>query len=90
MKDDAHFAATDGAIEIGDDHYLRFLEDGNLIWKHPACRSWCEVDVITGTHHHLLEGGPSDPDHITIQGSLMCPIGCGTHGFVRGGKWIDA
>lgn len=83
-------AKNNGDIEIGEGHYLRFLDDGNLIWKHPACRSWCEVDIMSGDHHHLIAGGKSDPDNITIQGSLRCPIGCGTHGHVRAGRWADA
>lgn len=40
--------------------------------------------------HELVGGGPHRPiSELTLSPSLLCYT-CGSHGFIRDGKWIDA
>lgn len=80
-----------GIVDLGHEVYLRWYSDGRgFIWHHPTCRAWSSLKFdLMGTGHVLTSGGPDDPK-ITIQGSLLCPMGCGFHGFIRDGKWVPA
>lgn len=73
-----------GAIDLGSGHHVLWME-GDLIWKHPSCRSYCFVDITSGEFHSLISREP-----LHIEASVLCPMGCGTHGFIRGGRWIPA
>lgn len=55
-----------------------------LLWKHPECRAWSRIE-LGGTHHRLI-----DLDPLTLEPSLLCPQGCGKHGFIRKGRWVPA
>lgn len=81
---------ADGCIDLGGGHFWRWLQDGDAIWRHPGCQSWFLVDLTTGTHHSITKGSHGDLEGFTIHASLLCPIGCGDHGFVREGKWVAA
>lgn len=83
-------AVDAGAYDLGAGHYVLFQKDGNLIWHHPACRPWCTVDLTSGEFHQLIAGGPDDYEHLHIEASLLCPMGCETHGYIRDGKWVQA
>ena len=78
---DARVPTTDkGALDLG--------------WLHPCTDivealpgdHWMHVDVTSGKYHSITAGGPGDEEHLTLQGSLLCPM-CKTHGFVENGKW---
>lgn len=85
--------------DIGGDVTIRLDEDGGgLIWRHPAaalatrsgepCRAWMTLRYqpdSASTGHVLIEPWPN----LTIEGSLLCPAGCGKHGFIRGGRWVE-
>lgn len=78
----------DGDINIGGDVVIRLDADGGgLIWRHPSCRSWMTLRYrpdAKSTGHVLVEQWPN----LTIDGSLLCPAGCGKHGHIRGGRWV--
>jgi hypothetical protein len=73
-------------MEIGHGVAIEWDEDrGGIWWRHPGCRPWFTLRFqpdpkSTG---HTLE--LRDP--LTIGGSLLCPKGCGTHGYIRNGRW---
>lgn len=70
---------------LGGGNFIARLSDGDFIWKDPNCRSWNLVDVMSGNCHKLIS---EDPLH--LEASLLCPQGCGAHGFVREGQWVEA
>lgn len=77
---------TGGTIGLGVIGYDFWWEsNGDALWRHPACRGWNRIDLTSGEHHKLVSQDP-----ITIEGSLFCPQGCGTRGFIRDGKWVSA
>jgi hypothetical protein len=64
-------------------------DDGkDLLWLH-RCKggkwsvSW--IDLTSGNYHHLVA---DDPLH--VEPSVLCPAGCGDHGFIREGRWVGA
>ena len=84
----------EGAVDLGHGVWIHWDSDGQgFLWKHPACRPWAFVRFPPDPEsrgHRLIAGGPDDPVHLTIEGSLLCPMGCGEHGWIRDGKWIPA
>ena len=83
-----------GVVALGDDVYLLWDADGRgFLWHHAACRPWAALRFVPDPHstgHTLLAGGADDLANLTVGGSLLCPMGCGRHGFVRAGRWIPA
>jgi len=77
-----------GDLDIGGGVIIRLDEDGGgLIWRHPACRAWMTLRYKpdpASTGHVLVQPWPE----LTIEGSLLCPAGCGMHGWIRGGRWV--
>ena len=86
-------AGEPGVIDLGSDVYLRWDADGRgFAWHHTACRAWAVLRFRPdpqSTGHELLSGGPDDWMHLTIRGSLLCPMGCGKHGVIEVGRWRD-
>jgi hypothetical protein len=79
-------------LEIGGGVTIRLDEDGGgLVWHHPVCKSrsaWSTLRYMpdpNSTGHVLVEPWPN----LTIEGSLLCPAGCGKHGWIRSGKWVE-
>lgn len=75
-------------IDLGDsNHRVGFRDDGNLWFVHRCAGKlqlgW--IDLASGTHHQLIAKEP-----LHIEASVACPGGCGDHGWIRDGKWIDA
>ncbi len=62
----------------------------DILWLH-TCRddrrTLCWIDVTSGQRHRLTN---EDPEHLTVEPSVLCPVGCGDHGFIRDGKWVAA
>lgn len=85
---------TDDAIDLGSGVFIHWDSDGQgFLWKHPACRPWAFLRFMPDPHstgHRLLSGGPDDTVHLTVEGSLLCPMGCGAHGWIRVGRWVQA
>jgi len=80
-----------GTHYLGDDIYIRWDADGRgIIWHHAACRPWATLRFRpdpASTGHVLVSGSPDDTEHLTISGSLLCPMGCGKHGVIDNGRW---
>jgi len=59
----------------------------DLLWGHQCIERWvlCWIDLTTGTKHFLVSADP-----LTISPSVLCPIGCGDHGFIRDDLWVVA
>ena len=60
----------------------------NIMWGHQCVDgrynlSW--IDLVSGTKHRLVS---EDPLH--LEPSILCPAGCGDHGYVRDGVWVTA
>jgi hypothetical protein len=81
-------------VDLGHGIALRWDADGlGFIWHHPACRPWAQLRLKpdpASTGHRLVAGGPDDALGLTIEGSLLCPMGCGAHGVIRNGRWEPA
>lgn len=80
-------------IDIGGGVTIRLDEDGGgLLWHHPVCKgskAWATLRYRPdpkSTGHVLVDAWPN----LTIEGSLLCPAGCGKHGFIRGGRWVES
>lgn len=81
-------------IDLGSGVILRWDEDGEgFAWRHPECRAWMTLRLKPdpkSTGHVRVSGGREDMNHFTIQGSLLCPAGCGRHGTIVDGRWHPA
>jgi hypothetical protein len=79
-------------VDLGHGIALRWDADGRgFMWHHPACRAWATLRLAPdpkSTGHRLEAGGMDDVQHLTIGGSLLCPMGCGTHGVITNGRWV--
>jgi hypothetical protein len=84
----------DGGHDLGSGVVLVWDSDGRgFLWRHPACRPWASLRFVPdpkSTGHRLDAGGPEDMAALTVGGSLVCPMGCGLHGFIRAGHWSPA
>lgn len=82
------------AIDIGHGVLVDFdADNGGLLWHHEGCRGWSFLRFMPdsrSTGHVLLRGGVDDQWQTTIEGSLVCPRGCGKHGFIESGQWVPA
>lgn len=75
-----------GVIDLGDRHFampFRTETTDCYLWWHDCQRAsaWCwigPIDVITSR------------EPLTVQGTLLCPSGCGERGFVEAGRWRSA
>lgn len=81
-------------VDLGHGIAIRWDPDGRgFAWHHPRCRAWAMLRFVpdpASTGHRLEAGGPDDVAHLTIGGSLLCPMSCGTHGVVCDGRWEPA
>jgi hypothetical protein len=60
----------------------------NILWLHRCLEdrwsvSW--IDIASGQMHHIVVEDP-----LTLEPSLLCPVGCGDHGYIRAGQWEAA
>jgi hypothetical protein len=76
-------------VDLGLGVFLLWDGDGQgFLWHHWGCRPWASLRFQPdprSTGHRLESREP-----LTIAGSLLCPMGCGFHGFIRSGRWIPA
>lgn len=82
----------DQSIDLGNGHTLRPSRNEGILYgfheTHPrpdngqACIGYIPVG-------HSDEWTLEAEDPITLSPSVLCRI-CGTHGFIRDGKWVDA
>lgn len=81
-----HAATSRDELPEGVANYVPTTKD--ILWLH-RCQegkwttSW--IDITSGERHRLIA---DDPLH--IEPSILCPVGCGDHGFVRDGRWVAA
>jgi hypothetical protein len=73
-------------IDIGHGVRIMWMSDETgIYWRHTGCRPWFWLKFKPdpeSTGHVLVTKEP-----LTIQGSLLCPAGCGFHGFITNGSW---
>ena len=86
----------DFPIDLGAGVRISWDADGGgLLWWHPRNTRQCAAMFLRfmpdsrSTGHRLMSGDPTDQEHLTIGGSLLCPF-CGCHGFIQNGKWVPA
>lgn len=83
-----------GVVDLGGRHFALPIVDQGItvgyLWWHDCAtklRGWSWLGRSGGRHSgHRIES--ADPIH--IEPSILCPSGCGDHGFVREGRWIAA
>lgn len=85
------------AVSIGGDHFIeRMYYEGGWVgiheWHKTPAGEWC-VGWIPFANTAWKAGGETwdvqSLDPLTISPSLLCR-GCGSHGFIRGGVWVQA
>ena len=78
-------------IDRGDRTNYRVLiyGDGTHRFEHPCDRG--ERGVVIAAPALRLDDGHTivNRDPLTISPSILCPD-CGTHGFIREGRWVPA
>lgn len=74
--------------ELGHGVACYWQDDGVLVWKHPGCRAyfWLAFKPDPRSTGHVLVS----KEPLTIQGSLLCPKGCGAHGTITNDVWSPA
>lgn len=83
---------SDRAVRIGPGSALMAVSGegkrpNEVLWFH-KCRvadGW----TACGLDDHTLSGRLED-GNLTIRASLLCPDGCGKHGFVTDNVWSEA
>lgn len=83
-------AEEHGVIDLGDRHFALPLSTGGYLWWHdcPLSHSWSWFGQgVRGqaSGHTIISRDP-----LTVGGSLLCPMRCGAHGFIRDGVWVNA
>lgn len=80
---------------LGDSYRVLVYTDGTHRFEH-KCRGWTEEDgtvvvKVCAPALQLDNGGHRIEldDPLTISPSILCPD-CGTHGFIRNGRWVEA
>lgn len=71
----------------GDDYRVLFYEDGTARFEHRCDRGdrgvvICAPALQLDGGHRIVRDSP-----LTIEPSISCPD-CGTHGFIREGRWV--
>lgn len=87
-----------GAIDLGDDHwYTPVVNNGGewvgiTEWHHTSNGDWCAGWVpFSGGQPASRVGTTWDVaswEPLTLSPSLLCS--CGSHGWVRDGRWVAA
>lgn len=66
-----------------------FYEDGAVRIEH-KCRVVDDTQLIVAPALRLGEGHAiTNDDPLTVTPSILCPD-CGLHGFITGGRWVQA
>lgn len=73
----------------GPDYRVLWYEDGTARFEHRCDRG--ERGVVVCAPALQLSGGHRivQRDPLTVEPSILCPD-CGTHGFIRDGRWVEA
>lgn len=78
------------------DVYRVLVYFGGVYRFEHKCKGWTEEDgtVVTKVCAPALQldnGGHriESDDPLTVSPSILCPD-CGTHGFIRNGRWVEA
>ncbi|HEV8653091.1 MAG TPA: hypothetical protein VG276_27795 [Actinomycetes bacterium] len=83
-----------GVVDLGERHFAMALITNDAVvgylWWHdcttePKGWSWLGQWGDRRSGHQIVD---TDPVH--IEPSILCPQGCGDHGFVREGRWVPA
>ena len=78
-------------VTVGD-HLVQPLEDGRILWEHPAAPGYRVArHMVSSRDDARWDVLSREP--LTLSPSLHCDPsrgGCGAHGFVRDGVWVPA
>lgn len=72
---------------LGPAYRVMWYSDGSARFEHRCDRGERGVVVcapLLGDQHTIVQRDP-----LTISPSILCPD-CGTHGFIRNGRWVAA
>lgn len=74
---------------LGPTYRVLFYDDGVVRFEHRCDRGErgtiiCAPALMIGNGHTIVQDDP-----LTIEASILCPD-CGTHGWVRNGRWVSA
>lgn len=88
------YGTTAERVDVGEGHQILFMSDGKVRFAHDCDRHVrlgvgarvirCAPELQIGHGHEVLS---RDPLH--IEASILCED-CGTHGWVRDGRWVTA
>ena len=73
----------------GESYRILIYTNGTWRFEHRCRRP--HITVICAPALQLDNGGHrvAQSDPLTIEPSILCPD-CGTHGFIRNGRWVEA
>lgn len=95
LPHDHEWRDVGGGVETTSPRQLLIHADGTtklgLWWRHTrpdSGRCHGPAMILFGEPHHTLVAD----DPLTITPSILCPatIGCGRHGYVSAGQWVEA
>jgi hypothetical protein len=78
-----------GVIDLGSRHFVLLIQNDatmTFIWWHdcPNDQTWNVIGSLGAVRSgHQI----SSHDPVHVEGSLLCPHGCGDHGYIHEGKW---
>lgn len=83
------------AIDIGDGHFILKVVDADGVWigideiHKNAAGDWCGGWVpFSHANSRQPAWNVDSAEPLTLSPSLLCD--CGSHGFIRAGRWIAA
>lgn len=97
-RTDWPFGVADGWVELGGDHLIRQVDRlgvpaGWIEAHRDPLGEWCAGMVNRNGSRACIEGRPGwaveSEDPLTLSPSVLCTT-CGSHGFIRAGRWADA
>ncbi len=84
---------SEGAVYLDETHAYTFVEfEGARVGineSHYTGDHWCTGFVAFKSYDPTYGWDVESEDPLTLSPSLLCRL-CGSHGFIRGGKWISA
>jgi hypothetical protein len=81
-----------GVIDLGDRHFALLVQNDStmtFLWWHdcPVDQTWNWIGQVGAMQSgHVIRYN----DPLSVEGSLLCPRGCGDHGFITVGRWVAA
>lgn len=91
---EAHLVVREEIVSDEPRLSLLFYASGVVRFRHTCDRGARGVIICAPLLTRLNQPGghqieSAEPGHVTVSPSILCDD-CGTHGFVRDGKWVAA